>query len=147
MLVVAILESMWDWRSMTSGAGYTQAPRYFRINPQNHSGKRLYRIVGDNNLLVTNCCKELVNGPNQHGKPDPVWLAHNLGRLEALGMDCLLVCGRVAELTYEQSGFAAFWHGPTIRMMHPASRTWTNELLNAYTAIIRRIAARKALTA
>jgi hypothetical protein len=30
--VVAVLESMWDWRQMTSGAGYKEAPRSFRIN-------------------------------------------------------------------------------------------------------------------
>jgi hypothetical protein len=144
MLVVAILESMWDWRSLTSGAGYNQAPSYFRINPQNHSGKRLYRIVGDNHLLVTNACRELVGGPNQHGKPDPEWLRGNLMKLDKLGIGILLVCGNVAQQTYEKSGF--LWKGPTIRMMHPASRTWSNELLDAYSVIVRRIAARKALS-
>ena len=30
--VAAVLETMWDWRGMTSEAGYQEAPRWFRIN-------------------------------------------------------------------------------------------------------------------
>ena len=84
--VVAILETMWDWRGMTSGAGYQEAPRFFRINSENFSGKRLYSLIGpDAKLLVTNACRELGNGPNFHGKGDPAWLKQNLELIEAGG--------------------------------------------------------------
>jgi hypothetical protein len=93
--IVAVLESMWDWRQMTSGAGYAEAPRSFRINPKNYSGKRLYRIVGaDADLHVTNACRELVGSASEHGKPDPAWLRENLDLLAPF--DVLLVCGKVA---------------------------------------------------
>jgi len=69
--VVAILETMWDWRGQASSAGYRQAPEYFRINPSNHSGRRLYKLIGpDSRLLVTNACRELVSSAKHHGKGD-----------------------------------------------------------------------------
>jgi hypothetical protein len=90
MKIVAVLESMWDWRQMTSGAGYKEAPRSFRINPDNYSGKRLYRIVGrDADLHVTNACRELCGSANHHGTPDPDWLRENLELLAPF--DVLLV--------------------------------------------------------
>jgi hypothetical protein len=103
MRVVAILDTMWDWRGQTSGAGYGQAPPFFRINPDNHSGKRLYKLVGENaQLLVTNSCKELATHSRQHGTPDPEWLAKNLAEIElnrddSVPMDLLLICGSVAK--------------------------------------------------
>lgn len=124
--IVAILESMWDWRKMTSQSGYREAPRFFRINPENFSGKRLYRIVGhDANLLVTNSCKELCGSAKDHGTPNPTWLRENLIFLEPF--DVLLVCGRVAQETYSKTGYE-FEH--RIEMPHPAARTWTNAMLD-----------------
>jgi hypothetical protein len=124
MKVVAVLESMWDWRQMTSRAGYREAPRSFRINPQNYSGKRLYRIVGDADLHVTNACRELQWSADQHGTPDPVWLKENLGLLAPF--DVLLVCGKVAQATYDRCGFE---FDEAIRMPHPAARMWTKAMI------------------
>src|SRR5258708_133644 len=102
--IVAILESMWDWRQMTSSAGYQEAPRFFRISPLNFSGKRLYRIVGERaNLFVTNSCRELCSSANHHGTPDANWLRENLILLEPF--DVLLICGKVAQATFAQSGY------------------------------------------
>lgn len=121
MKIVAVLESMWDWRQMTSGAGYKEACRSFRINPQNYSGKRLYRIVGaDADLHVTNACRELVGSANHHGTPDPGWLRENLELLAPF--DVLMVCGRVAQMTYTRSGFE---FDKVIWMDHPAARRWS----------------------
>ncbi len=143
MRVVAILETMWDWRGMTSGAGYREAPRYFRISPENYSGKRLYKLCGPNaRLLVTNACRELVSGPEKHGKGDTLWLSENLMILDGVGgtlpgggivpdsewrIDALLVCGRVAKETYRKCGYvpkaARIFEFP-----HPAARMfWTSE--------------------
>jgi hypothetical protein len=123
--VVAILDSMWDWRQATSRAGYKEAPRSFSINPRNFSGKRLYRIVGDGvNLLVTNSCRELCASANHHGTPDPAWLRENLKILEPF--EVLLVCGKVAQATYAVCGYE-FKH--KIEIPHPAARMWTHVML------------------
>jgi hypothetical protein len=136
---------MWNWRGMTSAAGYKEAPRYFRINPKNFSGKRLYGLVGsDARLLVTNACRELVNGPKEHGKPDPVWLGENLRILDGVGgelpaggivpddkwrIDVLLVCGKVAQQTFKLCGYEPK-AGRVIEIPHPAARqVWTREFI------------------
>lgn len=131
--IVAILESMWDWRQMTSGAGYKEAPRSFRINPENYSGKRLYRIVGrDADLLVTNACRELCGSANHHGTPDPQRLRENLEILAPF--DVLLVCGKVAQETYARSGHE---FERKMEILHPAARTWTNAMIEAAAQQVR----------
>lgn len=136
MKIVAVLESMWDWRQMTSGAGYKEAPRSFRINPQNYSGKRLYRIVGrDADLHVTNACRELCGSANQHGKPDEGWLRENLELLAPF--DVLLVCGKVAQATYAQTGHV---FERTIEIPHPAARMWTHAMIDAAAERVRAFA-------
>lgn len=145
--VVAILETMWDWRQMTSGAGYSEAPRYFRINSENYSGKRLYKLIGpDAKLLVTNACRELVSGPQHHGKGDPVWLEENLRILDShfvehgaavkKPIDVLLICGKVAAKTFLRQDYRpAAW---TLFMPHPAARAfWTKETIHQHIELIR----------
>lgn len=135
--IVAVLDSMWDWRQMTSGAGYQDAPRHFRINLDNHSGKRLYRIAGaDANLLVTNSCRELCGSARQHGTPDPAWLAENLRLLEPFTV--LLVCGKVAQATYRESGYST--SVSVLELPHPAARMWTHAMLDDATAKVRAAA-------
>lgn len=125
MKVVALLESMWDWRSMTSGAGYQDAPRHFRISPDNHSGRRLYKLIGEGcDLLVTNSCRELMPSPNHHGKPDPSYVHENLTMLQPFGL--LLVCGKVAQSTFKESGYISI---NIIEMPHPAARMWTKQMI------------------
>lgn len=156
--VVAVLETMWDWRQMTSGAGYREAPRYFRINPDNFSGRRLYRLVGpDARLLVTNACRELATSAKGHGTPDPVWLGENLHILDspraafdnvpravALSaeaelvprIDVLLVCGKVAQAAYKACGYVPAKAG-VIEMPHPAARAvWTRAFIDETVARI-----------
>lgn len=136
--VVALLESMWDWRGMTSGAGYQEAPRYFRISPDNFSGRRLYRIVGPRSqLLVTESCRELVTSASRHGTPDPAWVHENLTILEEHGLDVLLLCGKVAQKTFRASGYITKAH--VIEMDHPAARRWTNAALDEVAARIKAI--------
>ena len=109
---LAILETMWG------GSG--NAPGLFRINPDNHTGRRLYFFLGHHDLWVTNACKELVGNARIHGTPDPEWLAKNLQRIT---YDLLLVCGSVAHKTFEECGYV-----PDCRIEyipHPAWRGWT----------------------
>ena len=136
--VVAILETMWDWRAMTSGAGYRQAPRYFRINPQNYSGRRLYKLIGpDAKLLVTEACRELATAANKHGMPDPAWLCENLQLLDHR-CDILLVCGKIAQRTYASCGYVP-GKARVIEIPHPAARVyWTKQTIAETAADIQR---------
>lgn len=120
-----ILETMWDWRGMTSGAGYREAPSWFRINPDNFTGSRLYWLLGHNHFQVTNACRELVCSANQHGTPDPAWLAMNL-RIREYGL--LLVCGRVAQYAYLTCGYRP--EARVLEIPHPAARLWTRNKLD-----------------
>lgn len=153
MIIVAILETMWDWRGMTSSAGHTRtAPRYFTINPENHSGRRLYSLIGGqdiHHLSVTNACKELACSAKQHGTPDPAWLRENLDGLMCMvshggnGIDLLLVCGKVAQATYARSGFKMPKGRYVLEIPHPAARfVWTAEKIEEIHMKILRIAAR-----
>lgn len=120
MRVVAILETMWG----AELAGET-APRCFTINRNNHSGKRLYALIGpDSSLLVTNACREYVISAKGHGNPDPEWLLQNLKLLDGERdgrIDVLLVCGKVAQATYARCNFMAK-RARVIHIPHPAAR-------------------------
>jgi hypothetical protein len=126
---------MWGWRGYSDKGDVIP---YFRINPDNFSGRRLYRICGEHNLLVTNSCRECQATANDHGTPDPAWVAENLKFLAGEKMHLLLVCGKVAKETYERSGFI---FPRVIFMDHPAARRWTNEKLAATRAEVERLLA------
>lgn len=136
--IVALLDSMWGWRGYSAEGDVV---RYFRINPDNHSGRRLYRICGDHNLLVTNSCRECQATANHHGKPDPAWVESNLSFLKNQGMDLLLVCGTVAKETFRKTSFAPYHlsvDGSMVEVRpiqfleidHPAARRWSNVKLD-----------------
>jgi len=152
--IVALLDSMWGW------GGYhavdEEAPAYFRINPDNHSGRRLYSLVGDHNLLVTNCCKTVQATANHHGDPDPIWVDKNLSFLCTQRMDLLLVCGRVSKATFRSSssrlpalsiGFdsgrfktrnMAEWR-KYLAIDHPAARRWSKASIESTRQEIERL--------
>jgi len=128
--IVAVLETMWGYRS-------GRAPRWFRINPQNASGRRLYKLIGEENshrLLVTNACRELVTSAKRHGKPDPDWLLENLIRLDP---HLILVCGNVAQKAYKACGYVPLRKSRVLHIAHPAARNWTKKRLRE---VQRRIA-------
>lgn len=121
MKVVAVLDTMWGWCGLEK-----ERTRHFRINPNNHSGRRLYWFLGHHDLLVTNACPELVSSAKGRGKPDRYWLRENLAELWPF--DMLLVCGKVAQQTYEQR--SAPHPCRIIEMPHPAARTWDRQSLD-----------------
>jgi hypothetical protein len=133
--IVAVLDTAVS-RSW-AGIGNGLAPRYFKINPKNHSGKRLYRLVGQdhvNRLIITNVCRELVTDPNHHGKPDPTYVAENLVILKPA---LILVCGSIAQKAFEESGYVPMV--PVITLLHPAARTWTMKLLKKAERQIQKV--------
>lgn len=123
--VVAILESYWNWKGLAGSRKI--APRFFYINSNNFSGRRLYKIVGKKNkLVVTESCKEICCGPNDHGTPDPKWLLENLKLLTKFRHpDYLLVCGKIAQKTFRESGFQTT--AKILEIPHPAARGWTTQ--------------------
>lgn len=132
--VIALCDTMWDWENMTTSAGYREiAPSYYTISGDNHTGKRLYNWLGHYDLLVTNACKELVSGPNQRGTPDKTWVRANLAELWPF--DLLLVCGRVAQGTYDLS--MAPHPCRVIECPHPAARMWNARSLSFMRRLVR----------
>jgi len=131
MNAIVVLEVMWDWRSRTTRAGYTeQAPPWFVINPQNFTGSRLYDWLGyDWHGTVTNACQEVVSSADQRGTPDPGWLGANLETLiRSRKPKLLLVCGNVAQKTYQRIKPELPMDGTRLVLTpHPAARGWTIE--------------------
>lgn len=137
--VVAILDTMWNWRGQTSGAGLRKAPRFFRINPKNFTGQRLYNLIGpDSHLLVTDACPELVKSAKDHGTPDPVWLKDNIIFINRIyRIQILLVCGRVAQKTWKETRLE-FPYARVIEIPHPAARVvWTKDYIKEVQQNIR----------
>ena len=100
---------------------------------RNFTGRRLYWFLGHYDLRVTNACRELVSGPTNHGTPDPIWLAENLRKM-TYGL--LLLCGKVAQQTYDQCGYRPT--STVLKLPHPAARLWTRELLDQWQKKIQR---------
>ncbi len=116
--VLCVLDTMWG----NDG----RAPRWFTINPENASGKRLYKITGTEPpaVWVTNCCPEQVSSASMLGTPSAEWLRKSLEWIpEGLRTAPLLVCGRRANATYDATGYVH--PGSVYRMKHPAARDWT----------------------
>jgi len=132
---LAILDTMWG----TTG----RAPHWFPINPDNHSGRRLYTLTGasDWTIWVTNACPQQTNHASKHGAPSVEWLSeclHSLWQREQRLP--LLVCGRIAQATSTMLEERGYTHrGPVLRMMHPAARAWTHEKIRAAQRSIRRL--------
>lgn len=117
---IAVLDTMWG----ATG----RAPKCFFINPHNASGRRLYKLTQarPSDLIVVNSCREQVGHANAHGTPDPEWLLASLRSVPDLYRSgVLLVCGKVAQKTFDQ--IAEHWRGRVICMPHPAARTWTKQ--------------------
>jgi hypothetical protein len=131
--IVALLESMWGWRGYNDPG--EEAPRFFRINHDNFSGRRLYRLCGDANLVVTNSCRIVQQSANHHGTPDPEYVKENLTRAQGDGCDLFLICGKIAQDTYAKTGLD---YDNVIFMDHPAARRWTTAQLDAVTDQISR---------
>lgn len=95
--------------------------------------QRLYDWLGHHDLLVTNACRELVSGPNQRGIPDKTWVRENLKELWPF--DLLLVCGRVAQSTYDMS--MAPHPCRIVECPHPAARMWDARSLSFMRRLVR----------
>ena len=135
---LVVLDTMWG--------DVGKAPRWFAINPANHSGRRLYKLLrlrfGE--VWVTNACRERVGRANVHGVPDAQWLLTTLCSLTP-EQQCLplFVCGKVAQSTFAKLRKHYTHDGGVYYMMHPASRLWTKYLLKWHGTNIAKFMARK----
>jgi hypothetical protein len=120
-----------------------EAPRWFSINPLNHSGKRLYWLTGlkPGELWVTNCHSMMGTHSGFHGKPEHKWLRENLLALpRSMDDTLLLICGRVAQKTFEGIGLNFdSWEHKIRYFKHPAARTWTRKELDKTQKRIKEI--------
>jgi hypothetical protein len=129
---LVVIDTMW------SDTARKRSDAWFAINPDNHSGKRLYKITNSvfPSVWVTNACPQRTTHATRHGVACPKWLRANLTMLSPRERSLpLLVCGVVARAAYEACGYTH--DGPVVFMMHPAARTWSKKSL---AAITRRIA-------
>lgn len=124
--IVVILAVQWGYEGDT-------VERWFQINPLNHSGKRLINIIGHNDFIVTNACRDIVFDARDQGTPDPAWLR---GNLRTLDPHIVIVCGTVANATFERDMVSKGCK--VITMPHPAARTWTKAAIAATTTKVRR---------
>lgn len=124
--IVVVLAVQW---------GYPGDPvtRWFHINPYNHSGRRLIRLIGHDEFKVTNACPDIVFRASDQGTPSARWLRDNL---KALRPDVVLVCGKVANSTFKRGMV-----GKAVRVFklpHPAARNWTKQLIERWSHRIQR---------
>lgn len=103
-------------------------PRFFVIDPQNHSGKRLYRVTDGWHLRVTNACPQWGTDPSHRGRTCLDSLERSIYARE---WDALLVCGKQAHAAVDQllerdPQFRYEYGDRIVRMKHPADRTLSN---------------------
>jgi len=121
----AVLDTMWGFDG--------KAPAWFRINDFNHSGRRLYNLLGHKDLWVTNACREQVSHAKLHGVPDSEWLAKNLQRIQ---YDLLLVCGKIAQRAYTECMYKP--NCVVLLMPHPAARMWSKAMIDYWQEKIKK---------
>jgi len=127
MTILAILQNMWD-------PARTEAPNVFRINPRNHTGKKLYFICGQHELWVTNSSSKCAPCAKVRLPPDLLFLRRAILRRD---WDCYLVCGNQARdsvhrlLAKDMEVLKQMKIKPVVFMPHPAARMITNRLLHS----------------
>lgn len=139
-IFLALLDTMW-------GAD-GDAPHWFSINPHNHSGRRLYRLTGADEVWVSNACPRSVSRATQHGTPDPEWVYRSFRLIaERWRSAPLLVCGTVAQETYlasvglygKRNGKLGVHRGAVLYLPHPAARSWTRSTLDATSELLHTL--------
>lgn len=129
MNIVAILQSMW-------GPRRERAPLFFRINPQNRSGAKLYTVTQGHSLVVTNTASICGDSPDDYQPIDLAHLTKALDRLrKGIGIDAVLVCGNQSKEAWLALP-AKYRTTPHIIMPHPAARNLTNVLLHDVRAML-----------
>lgn len=122
MKILCILQNAWSW----DGSERAEAMRlFFKVNPRNKSGKRMYGICEGHDMYFTNVSTTITATASGKGKTD----IENLKEaVKAQEYDLYIVCGLQAEEAVEK--ILDHISKPMILMPHPASRNLTNKLCN-----------------
>lgn len=123
--IVVVLAVQWGYPG-------DKVARWFKINPYNHSGRRLIDLIGHDDFTVTNACSQIVYRATDQGVPDRDWLRRNL---KALRPQIVLVCGKVAQQTFEDDMAP---RAKVLYMQHPAARMWTRAMLRSMRNTLRK---------
>jgi len=126
--ILAVLQNMWD---PYSAGG--RSPDLFVINPLNHSGKRLYGLIGssqypDRKLLVTNASRVITRKASEGDfSADVEALGRVLGSRE---WSLVIACGEVAKKAMRALPDDLKPNGVRyLETPHPAARMWTKALI------------------
>ncbi len=130
MKILCILQNAWGW----DGSEHAEAMRlFFRVNPRNKSGKRMYGICEGHDMYFTNASTTITATASGKGKTD----IENLKEaVKAQEYDLYIVCGsQAAEAVNKIS--EEHINGVIIFMPHPASRNLTNKLCYEVKSLIQ----------
>jgi len=125
VLAIALLDSFYTNDPHHHG---TPAPLWWHPGDSSVSSRNLRKMLPSSpswDLLCINSCPYIVEGANAHGRPEPMYVAELLRRLEPF--DCLLVCGSIAKATFKLSPYKG--SHPVLFIHHPAWRAWSTELI------------------
>lgn len=117
MLVVALLDTFYNPHHVGELAPLVWVPSDTSVSSRN-----LRRLVPrDATILCINSCPYIVATADDHGKPEPLYVASLLRRLHP--WDVLLVAGTIAKRTYRLSPYKG--DRPVLFIKHPAWRSWS----------------------
>lgn len=104
-------------------SSYVNQLLYFKVNPNNKSGKRMLNICEGNEMHFSNVCNQWFDNSRKKGETN---LDHLRAVLSASVFDLYIVCGSQAQAAVKQLGEEM--KQPVVFMPHPASRSLTNKL-------------------
>ena len=121
-VVVVILEQMWG-----PADGHRML---FRINPKNHSGRRLYSIMS-HRFVVGDSCPGIVANARLRNKPSAEHLAATFAYAKERGYQppFIVLGGTVAYQTFQRLDVSQRPPCPFVVIPHPAARIWSHALI------------------
>jgi hypothetical protein len=127
MKILVILQNMY------SGSGRdTKAPLLFKINPYNHSGKRLYKLIEDD-FWVTNSSSILSGGgAKSYSGIDVKFLQRAIDKFD---WDLIIICGNQAKKAFFMCEYLK--EARLLFIPHPAARDFPNVLFDKIRRIIK----------
>jgi hypothetical protein len=140
VLAIALLDSFYTNDPRHHG---TLAPLWWHPGDSSVSSRNLRKMLPQDggssswDLLCINSCPYIVQSANHHGRPEPMYVAELLRRLEPF--DCLLVCGSIAKNTFRLSPYKG--SHPVLFIHHPAWRAWSTVLINEVREAIASVSA------
>jgi hypothetical protein len=127
MKILVVLQNMYDYSNMER-----KAPLLFRINPLNHSGKKLNKLIEDL-FWVTNS-SSILSGTGARSKTgiDKEYLQRALNYYQ---YDIIIVGGNQAKKAFNLCDYKG--KANILFMPHPATRDMTNEFFDKLKIVVK----------